>query len=116
MRGLTLSFVFLLGAACLVAACGGDDGDQRRTTPDWQPSERLPVVAQHWWGDPVERFCEETTECRRGERCRPVRLSSCREGCPEGETARVCVPDDWEGEQALRYPTPRPDDGRDERE
>ncbi|MGE0786093.1 MAG: hypothetical protein AB7S26_10420 [Sandaracinaceae bacterium] len=99
--------VVLFGALCL--ACGGDDSSSQRTTPEWQARERLPIVSLHWWGNPVERFCEETTDCERGEQCQQVRLSSCRNGCPRGEDARVCVPHDWNGDMALTYETPTPD-------
>lgn len=107
LRRLTSALVLVLGALAL--GCGGDESDEQPTTPDWQPSERIPVVSDHWWAEAVERPCEETADCRSDERCQLVRLSSCRSGCPEGETAEVCVPDDWQGEEALTYSPPRPD-------
>lgn len=106
-KRVSLALMILFGLA--LVACGGDDSERRRTTPTWQARERIPVVAQHWWGEAVERTCEETTDCRSGERCRHVRLSSCERGCPEGEDARVCVPEDWEPGEALTYTPPRPD-------
>ena len=79
-----------------LGACGGDDSEQRRTTVDWQPSDRLPQTASHWWWQPVERYCEETRDCRQGETCQLMRLGTCP-GCPRGENARICVgPDDEE--------------------
>ncbi len=106
---LTLPLIILLGLSAL--ACGGDDSEARqRTTPTWQARDRLPVVAQHWWGQPVERYCDDTTDCEAGQRCQRVRLSSCRDGCPRGEDALVCVPRDWHGDEALSYETPTAED------
>jgi hypothetical protein len=89
-RKLVVALFAALGLA--LGACGGDDAE-RRTTPDWQPSERRPSVSQRWWWEPVERPCEEDADCREGERCQHMRLSSC-ESCPPGEVAQICVPRD----------------------
>ncbi|MFK7987453.1 MAG: hypothetical protein AB8I08_15635 [Sandaracinaceae bacterium] len=74
-----------------LVACGGDDSERRRTTVDWQASDRLPQTASHWWWQPVERYCEESTDCRQGETCQMMRLGTCG-ACPRGEEAMICIP------------------------
>ncbi|HJL15518.1 MAG TPA: hypothetical protein RMH99_07685 [Sandaracinaceae bacterium LLY-WYZ-13_1] len=90
-----------LAAGLAFAGCGGDDGDQQRTTPEWEPSERLPSFSQRWWWEPVERPCEEDDDCREGETCQWMRLATC-ESCPPGERARICVPRDRSERSAQR--------------
>lgn len=97
IRVLTL---FAIVASLGLVACGGDDSEQRRTTVDWQPSDRLPQTASHWWWEPVERYCEEDSDCRSGEECVFMRLGTCP-GCPRGEDADVCLPRDPEARQTV---------------
>lgn len=79
---LAVASVGLLG-------CGGDTS-QQRTQPTWQASDRLPQLAQHWWWEPVERYCEEDQDCEQGETCQTMRLGTCPQ-CPQGEIAEICV-------------------------
>lgn len=74
-----------------LGGCGGDDSSAQRTTPTWQPDERLPAMSQRWWWEPVEQPCEEDSDCPDGQRCQLMRLSTCPE-CPPGELAEICVP------------------------
>lgn len=78
----------VLGLGLALAACGG--GEPQRRDPSWRASERVPNVAEHWWWEPVERACEEDSDCRQGETCRTMRLGTCT-SCPRGEQARICV-------------------------
>lgn len=93
---ILVSFVAAMGLA--LAACGGDDSAARRDDP-WRPSDRMPQVAQHWWWEPVERACEEDSDCEAGEHCRVMRLGTCPT-CPRGEDAHVCVGRDGETARA----------------
>jgi hypothetical protein len=81
----------LLALGLMLGACGGGEAQQR--TADWQPHQRIPRASEHWWWTPVERACQEDGDCDDGESCQPMRLGTC-EGCPRGETARVCVGED----------------------
>ena len=74
--------------ALAIGGCGGDETNRREVT--WRPNARLPGHAEHWWWEPTERTCEEDDDCRSGERCQRMQLSSC-EQCPRGEDAMVCV-------------------------
>ena len=76
-------------AAFSIAGCGGDDSP-RRAEVTWEPSARLPADVHHWWGEPVERYCDEDRDCHAGEHCRRMRLRTCPR-CPLGEIAEVCV-------------------------
>ena len=89
----------LVATGLALGGCGGDEGSQQRTTPDWQPSERLPTLSQRWWWEPVERPCEEDSDCPNGERCQLMRLSTCPQ-CPPGEMAEICVPRNQSGRRA----------------
>lgn len=98
-RKLIATALVVLGLGGVVA-CGGDGSQQRATTP-WHPNETAPTVSQRWWWQPVERACEDDSDCRRGERCSRMRLSSCPT-CPPGEVAELCIARDSGGARAQR--------------
>lgn len=89
----------VVAAGLALGGCGGDEGSQQRTTPEWEPDERLPAMSQRWWWEPVERPCEEDSDCPNNQRCQTMRLSTCPQ-CPPGELAKVCVPRDQGNAQA----------------
>ena len=66
MENARLVSLLVVLLSLLALACGGDDADRRRTTPDWEPSQRVPTSSERWWAEPVERYCEEDRECRQG--------------------------------------------------
>mgnify|MGYP001628086446 CR=1 FL=1 len=90
MENARLVSLLVVLLSLLALACGGDDADRRRTTPDWEPSQRVPTSSERWWAEPVERYCGEDRECRQEETCQQVRLGTCPR-CPRGEDARICV-------------------------
>lgn len=96
MKVLT-SLVLALGL--MLGACGG--GSQEQREPDWQPRQRAPQVAEHWWHEPVERACEEDGDCEPGQRCQNVRLGTCA-GCPRGEETMICVGETQQQENRRR--------------
>jgi hypothetical protein len=94
LAGLSKGGLLALAMAILLAACGGDPAPRQ---VDWTPRERAPQAAQHWWWEPVERSCQEDSDCRAGEVCQRVRLGTCPT-CPtsgggyvRGQDARICV-------------------------
>lgn len=93
-----LASLFIAGALAL-GGCGGDDTARREVS--WRPSDRLASSASHWWWEPVERICEEDSDCPTGGRCQLVRLGTCP-SCPRGEDHQICVPRDGDGSQARR--------------
>lgn len=93
LAGLVVTGALALGG------CGGDDSARREVT--WRASDRLPNSASHWWWDPVERTCEEDSDCVADERCQLMRLGTCP-GCPRGEDHEICVPRDGDGSRASR--------------
>lgn len=98
--GTKLLSGLVLAAGLVLTACGGGGTEQR--TADWQPRQRIPSAAEHWWWEPVERACEEDDDCRTGETCQAMRLGTCT-GCPRGESAKICVgPDDDEAQRGRR--------------
>lgn len=86
--GFRILAALALVAGLALSACGG--GQPQRRDPEWRARESVPSTAEHWWWEPVERACEDDDDCREGESCRTMRLSSCS-NCPRGETARICV-------------------------
>lgn len=92
----TKTFAGLLVAVGLVlGACGAGTQEQQRE-PNWRAREQAPALAEHWWHEPVERACEEDSDCQQGETCRTVRLGTCS-NCPPGEEAKICVGGDSAG-------------------
>lgn len=80
--------VLVVVASVGLLGCGGES--PQRTDPTWQASDRLPQLAQHWWWQPVERYCEEDRDCQAGETCQTMRLGTCPQ-CPRGQVAEICV-------------------------